>query len=267
MQEIYPIKTDYEDLDKIIGGFYPGELTIIGSRPATGKSSFLITLIKRITLISCIPGLFFSIEMPAIRIYSRLVALISGISYFIVRGYIDSDFSLKRDNDKPDIFVNLLKQVQDFPFIINDKAHININEICAEARKVCKKKRVQIIYIDYFGLITTDNKKDPFTAQASCIIKKLKNLALELNIPIVITCMLSRCAEPSQPQLKDFECSAIENISDNIILMYEEHSYDTDFNPIKLIVAKNKHGEIGNIDLMFVKNTLMFMSKDFIGQL
>lgn len=270
---IYPIKTDYEDVDKIIGGFYPGELTIIGSRPATGKSSFLLSLIKQISLISFIPGLFFSMDMTVIWIYSSLISIISGIprmkvDSFFRNAVVHEDFKL--DNDETVIVKILLEQLLDFPLIINDKVEININELCDEARKVCKNKSIKIIYIDDFGRITTDNKKEPLTEQASFIIKKLKILAQELNIPIVITCQLYRSAEPNLPTIKDISprgCTAIENTSDNIILMHVQKSWDLEFRPTKLIVSKNLHGEFGNIDLMFFPNIATFMSTDFIEQL
>lgn len=81
----YPIKTGYEKLDKFIGDFYPGEVTVIGSRPAVGKALFLQSIMERTILSSGTPSLFYSIEKPLEMIYGHFVSLMSGIPYSKIR--------------------------------------------------------------------------------------------------------------------------------------------------------------------------------------
>ena len=254
MQNIYPIQTGFEKLDEITGGFFPGELTIIGSRPAIGKSSFLLNLIKNITCGYGIPGLFFSVEMPEEMIYNRLISIYTRITHL-------KDRTRELSSDEENLVESVFKQIKDLPLIINDKRDLNINELCDEARRLQKEKDIKIIYIDYLGLLSTDDDEQPVYEKISYIINKLRLLARELNIPIVIACQLARDAEGNPPELHHLRGSGdVESVPDVILLIHRDRprSYEIQFQATKLIIAKNPNGPLGEIDFSFELGTGIF---------
>ncbi len=242
MIELKPIKSNFKKLDSLIGGFFPGELTVIGSRPAIGKTSFLYSLIKQITMDSGTPGLLFSPEMPIDSTYMRMTSSIAKISFFKFR-------MGKLDEYEASCWEKTSKQVKDLPLMINDKPDININELCEEARKLCKKKKMKIIYIDYLGLITTDDDSRPVFEKVSFIIKKLKVLARELNIPVVLLCQVARDMAP--PDLNHLRGTGeIEAVADVILLLHRDRSINQGCSA-QLFIAKNHNGPLGAVDFVF----------------
>lgn len=253
MKNLYPIQTGFEKLDEITGGLFPGELTIIGSRPAIGKSSFLLNLIKNITGGYGIPGLFFSVDMPVDVIYNRMISLITRFIYLKVR-------KQELTSEENNIVEAVFKQIKDFPLIINDKPDLNINELCDEACRLFKEKDIKIIYIDYLGLLKAYDDTLPIFEQISYIINKLRILARELNIPIVITCQVARDADGNPPNLSLLRGSGdLEAVSDVVLFIHRERAKDgIQFPPAKLIIAKNHNGALGEIDLSFELGTGLF---------
>ncbi len=262
MQKRYPIKTNFEDLDKIIGGLYPGELMVIGSRPATGKSSLLFALIKKITLESCCKGLLFSLELPIDMFTERLASSISGISISKIRATRNRSKiwpGLTQEESK--IYKKVLSEVCDLPLIIDDTENKKIDDICDFAREIFfREKGIDIIFIDELGLITLNNEKPSAADRIFEIVTKVKQLAMELKIPIVITCHVSRMTEPDPPGFLDLQYSSIIDNADVIILLDRKRlrSYFCQFQDVTLYVAKNNFGEIGEIKLQFSTETLNY---------
>ena len=250
MQKLHSLQTNFKKLDKITGGFFPGELTVIGARPSVGKTSFLCSLIKQITLDSGSRGLFFSLEMPVETFRIRMVSSMARIPVSKIRAG-----ELNENEEK--CCERLVKQIQDLPLDIIDKADLNINELCAVARKLCKKKDIKIIYIDYLGLITTDDGNQPIYDQVACIIKKLKVLARELNIPIVILSQVAHDSAGNPPVLNQIRGSGeIEAVSDVVLLLHRDASKQS--NSAKLFVAKNHNGTLGSVDFAFYPEIVTF---------
>ena len=258
MQELNPIKTGYEELDEFIGGFYPGEVTVIASRTGVGKSLFLQSIIERTILSLGTPSLFFSIDKPADMIYDYFVSMISGISYLKIRHVGD----MKLEEEEVASVEILQKQVRDLPLIINDNRNLTINDICYESRHAYKVKAIKIIYIDYLSLIKTENEyeKQPYYEQYSRNIRKVKALAQELNIPIVVNCLMYRNASYKEPVLQELLGSpVIEQVADNILILHRKPLKEYHWlYPMTLIVGKNGHGDLGSIDMMFSYKSLSF---------
>lgn len=253
--QTYPIKTGYEKLDKFIGGFYPGEVTVIGSRPAVGKSLFLQSIIERTILSSGIPSLFYSIEKPSEMIYGHFVSMMSGIPYSKISHIGDR----KLDEEESATVEKLQKQVRDLPIIIHDNEKLNINDLCYESRQTYNSKAIKIIYIDSFDLMNS-YENQPYEVQLSTVIRKLKALAMELNIPIVVNGQMHRSTEPKIPVLQDlYDSPVIERVADNILLLHRKPLKDGHYlSPIEVIVGKNSHGDLGSVDLMFNYKSLSF---------
>lgn len=264
MQKQYPIKTNFEDLDIIIGGLFPGELMVIGSRPAIGKTSFLVTLIKKITFGSFYKGLLFSLELSSEFFRERLASSFSGISINKIRATRMGNKTrpgLSKDESK--IYKKVLSGVYDLPLIIDDTENKKIDDICDSAREIFfREKGIDIIYIDYLGLISTNNYKASLTDVVAEIVTKLKQLARELNIPIVTTCQASRSAEPVPPRPSDLTGrSGIMIDNADVIILLDRKRPKTDFysyQDVTLYIAKNSFGETGEVKLEYNAATLSY---------
>lgn len=203
-------------------------------------------------------GLFFSIDKSAEMIYGHFVSLMSGISYSKIR----QGGHQKLDEEEAATVERLQKQVRDLPLIINDNENLNINDLCYESRHAYKAKAIKIIYIDYLSLLKTENEyeKQTYDVQYSTNIKKLKSLAQELNIPIVVNCQMYRKASYKEPVLQDLYGSpVIESVADSIIILHRKLLKDGHYlSPIEVIVGKNNYGDLDSIDMMFNYKSLCF---------
>lgn len=249
MSKLTPIKSNYKKLDSLIEGFVPGEVTVIGARPSVGKTAFLLSLIKNITVDSYIPGLFFSLELPIQMIHIQMVFSMTKISFLKYRNDELNENEAKR-------WTKARNQIQDSPLIINDKSTLNINEICDEARKQYMKNAFKIMYIDYLGLIASNNDKLPVYEQITCNLKTLKALALELNVPIIITYQLARELTKNPPEFSHTLGSGdVKSIADVILLLHRnlENRCST-----KLYVDKNHNGRLGTVDFDFYQDFVSF---------
>ena len=250
MDQMKAIKSNFNGLDNLTGGFFPGELTVIGARPSIGKTSFLCSLIKQISLDSGTPGLFFSLETSKEVVQMRMASSMSKIPLIKFRRN-------NLDENEASCLEKISKQLTDLPLEINDKPDLNINELCDEARKLYKMNAVKIIYIDCLGLITTDYEHQVVYEQVAFIIKKLKVLARELNIPIVVMNQVARDAAGNPPELCQIRGSGeIEAVSDVVLLLHR----DTTKQPglARLFVAKNHNGPLGAVDFTFYPELVSF---------
>ena len=251
MIHLTPIKSNFKSLDNLTGGFFPGEVTVVGARPTIGKTAFIGALIKNIIREPGNNCLFFSIEMALESFCNRLVASMLRIPFTKIR---DSQLTEKEEA----IFRKQFKEIKNFPLYIVDKPDQNITDLCKQARKIVREKNIKIIFIDCLGLIHTPDEYAPIYEQASFIIKKLKILARELNIPIVITCQVARSGYPSSPpdlsQLRG--TGDIEGIADVILLI--DRQTNKEICATKLIVAKNRNGKLGTAELAFVPDFILF---------
>lgn len=255
MIELKPIKSNFKKLDDLTGGFFPGEVTVIGSRPAVGKTAFLYSLIKQITLDSGTPGLLFSLEMSIEVFYMRMVSSMAKIPYMKFR-------NKTLDENEENCWEKITKLIKDLPLEINDKPDININELCDEARKIYNKANVKIIYIDYLGLITTDDESQPVYEKVSFIIKKLKVLAREINIPIVLLCQVARDVGGNPPELSHLRGSGeVESVADVIFLLHRDRKIN-EGRSSQLFIAKNHNGPLGAVDFAFYPEFATFEETD-----
>ena len=246
-----PIKTELTDLDKIIGGLYPGEILLIGSRPAIGKSSLIRTLIKKVTIEKGIKSLLFSLEIPKPLFQMSIVVSLSGISTWKI-------LLQKLEEEELKIYNMFLSQVEDLPIIIDDTENNNINDICNMSRKLVKEEGIEIIYLDYLGLITINEENPSIEDFCTEVMTKLKGLARELNIPIVLACQVSRT--PEHISMRGICHSSIIDNSDVILLLDRKRNYSE--NPIfyfaHLDIVKNNYGDTGGFKLRFMPESGCF---------
>ncbi|MDD6654647.1 MAG: replicative DNA helicase [Treponema sp.] len=179
------IPTGFAKLDTMTNGFQNSELIIIGARPSIGKTAFALSMMEYIAIEKKIPCGFFSLEMAYQAIGQRLLTQVSRIPSNKVRsGWLSlSDF--KKLQDSASLCYNS-------PLYIVDTPNMQLLELRSMARRMKVEYDVKIIFIDYIGLISTENKNAPVYETVSEISKSLKALARELYIPIVALCLVSR---------------------------------------------------------------------------
>lgn len=261
------IPTGFGILDKYITGLNKSDFILIGARPAMGKTSFALNLAQNITMAGKKSCIFFSLEMTKEQLAERLLAAQAGIESQKFRtGELTDDEWLRLGN--------ALSAFYDVELYLDDTASITVPEIKSIVRR---QKNVDCIIIDYLGLIQSASRRENRVQEVSEITRHLKMMAKDLNIPVICCAQLSRGTEgrgkTHTPQLSDLrESGSIEQDADIVMFLYrpdyyknelsEEKREEVDENLTELIVAKNRHGGVGTIQLTFDKEFTRFRSID-----
>jgi len=250
------VPTGFAKLDSYTSGFQNSELIIIGARPSIGKTALALSMMQYIAVDKQIPCGFFSLEMPHESIGMRILAQEARVSMQKIRSG-----RLKIDD---------VKKIQeaagrwfDAPFYIVDTPNMRLLDLRAMARRMVVNQHVKIIFIDYIGLITTEDTSAPVYEQVSEISKSLKALARELEIPIVALCQVARDAEGKEPNLAQLRGSgSIEQDADVVMFLDRNRlKEETAIQDAKIILAKQRNGATGDVPIVFVPAYSKFENK------
>jgi replicative DNA helicase len=254
------IPSGFDDLDRITSGFQPAELIVIGARPGMGKTAIALTMASYISLRKHIPAAFFSLEMSDQSLMLRLISAEAQIdSHKLRTGFFES-------SEYPKIF-DAADLINRAPLYVVDMPHMTNLDITAMARMLKTQEKVEIIFIDYIGLIASDNHYIPRHEQIAETSRSLKGLARDLDIPVVALSQLRREAEKEKPSLADIRDSgAIEQDADIVLFINRDRELDKTMEEqaqergqkVQLVVAKNRNGPVGSIDLTFLKHFTKF---------
>lgn len=259
-KELTGVGSGFVRLDAMTSGFQKSEMIIIGARPSIGKTALALSMMEHIAIDNKIPCGFFSLEMSRQAIASRLLSQLSQIPNSKLRNNISqSEFKeLKSISGK--CFTS--------PLYIVDTPNMQLLDLRSMARRMVLNHNVKIIFIDYIGLISTEHPEAPVYETQSLISKSLKGLARELEIPIVALCQVARDAEGKEPTLAQLRGSgSIEQDADVVMFLHRERvssdNPDEDDNGIesKCIIAKQRNGATGVVDLLFFPKYTKFKSK------
>lgn len=259
------IPCGFTRLDSMTSGFQNSELSIIGARPSMGKTAMALSMMENIAIDQKIPCGFFSLEMSYEQIGQRLLSQVSRIPGHKIRSGMMKLDDLQKINDAAG-------RVFDSPLYIVDTPNMQLLDLRAMARRMVQSKGVKIIFIDYIGLISTQNSSAPVYEQVSEISKSLKSLARELNIPVVALCQVARDAEGNEPTLAQLRGSgSIEQDADVVMFIHRERkkTEEGEKEPVqdaKLIVAKQRNGPIGDVNLLFLSSYTKFENKAAEGE-
>ena len=256
------LSTGFIELDKKLGGLKGGKYYIIAGRPGMTKSVAMLEFTENISSRGDAVGCL-SIEMPIAELGIRMLASDAEIDgHRIESGYLN-DAELTLINEK----INRISQLN---FHIDDSPRLNILELKSKARKMVKKFGIKILFIDYLQLARGMNSKQVLAEQISELARCCKELAKELNIPIVSLAQLNRELEKrtdKKPQLSDLkESGGLEENADVVILLFRPEYYgfldDADGNSLKekicFIVAKHRGGATGDVWLKYVSRYLKY---------
>ena len=254
------IFTGFDKIDELISGLQGGCLITIAGRPAMGKTSFALSLVRNATIEHKIPTLYFSLEMNSASVVNRIIANICSIpAHKIQNGKLLKEEWESLDNNIPSI--------AKAPLYLDDTARLSINDLSNTARNCVIDHGVKLIVIDYFQLIQTrDRSNRSRHDELAELMHELKILARELNVPIVLLSQLNRALEDREgfegkrPKLSDLrECGAIEDDSDVVMFVHRPeyyHIYQDEMGRdlrgmAQIIIAKHRMGHTGDVLLTF----------------
>lgn len=284
------LSSGLRDVDAKMGGLQPSDLIILAGRPAMGKTALATNIAFNVaknwqaeiqpdgTMKSVNGGVigFFSLEMSAEQLATRILSERTGISSSMIRrgGITETDFETIREHSI---------EMQNLPFYVDDTGGISISQLTARARRLKRQKGLDLLIIDYIQLLSGSGRKsDNRVQEITEITTGLKALAKELAVPIIALSQLSRQVEnreDKRPQLSDLrESGSIEQDADVVLFVYREEYYLQSKEPrpgtpehekwqldmslvhgkAEVIIGKQRHGPTGTIDLQFDASVTRF---------
>jgi replicative DNA helicase len=254
------IPSHFVDLDKMINGLNNSHLLILAARPAMGKTALAINIAENICFKSNIPVGIFSLEMTAEQLIHRVVCSRAEVESEKIRtGSLDAH-EFQR-------VVEAVSQMNRHTMVIDDQPGLKITDLRARARRMKESYGVGFIVIDYLQLISgsgNSRASDSRQNEISEISRMLKTLARELDVPILTIAQLSRKVEERaghKPMMSDLrESGSIEQDADIIMMLLRREYYDPNDRPgqAQLIIAKNRHGNVGEINMTYRKEIAQF---------
>ena len=265
---ILGVGTGFSMLDAAMCGLVAPDLIIIAARPGQGKTAFALSVTYNTSVLSNIPCAWFSLEMDGVRLVRRLVSIDTGIDHARIR-----NGHTTQDEDK--MIGESVDKISQSKIFIEDKASINVRDIRTRANLLKKKHKIGYIVVDYLQLMKgLESKNQTRENIVSEISRSLKELAKELEIPVIALSQLSREVEKRSdklPQLSDLrESGGIEQDADEVIFLMRPEYYHMEnsveigkkeYDPRGLTIvsiAKNRHGETKNIALNFTGANMHF---------
>ncbi|MBP3621371.1 MAG: replicative DNA helicase [Lachnospiraceae bacterium] len=247
------LSTGFIDLDNMLTGMHGGELLLVAARPAMGKTAFVLNIAHDIAVMHQIPCAIFSLEMSKEQLVSRMIA---------IDAMVDSKKMKLGDlsNDDWDKVTESIEAIASSPIYIDDNSSITISELRSKCRKLKQNFDIQLIILDYLQLMSSSRNvesRQQFIAEVS---RALKNIARELNVPVIALSQLSRAVDSRpdhKPVLSDLrESGSIEQDADVVMFIYRDEYYnpETTTKPqtAEIIIAKQRSGETGSIDLRWI---------------
>ncbi|OGN06388.1 MAG: replicative DNA helicase [Candidatus Yanofskybacteria bacterium RIFCSPHIGHO2_01_FULL_45_42] len=263
------LKTDFHDLDNLLGGFQKSDLIILAARPSVGKTAFAINLALKIARQNIPVGLF-SMEMSADQVVDRLIAAEAGVSLHKLR-----TGKLSHQDERDDFLsiTTACDKLGNLPIFIDDSPSPNVLQMRAMARRLQSEHGLGLLVIDYLQLMSARRNYDSPVQQVTEISRGLKGLAKELGIPVIAISQLSRAVENREghkPKLSDLRDSgSIEQDADLVMFIHREDKVNLDrardnnmLNVAQLIIAKHRNGPTGELDFRIDPGSLKFMEID-----
>jgi replicative DNA helicase len=264
------VPSGFSNLDRVTSGFQKSDLVILAARPGMGKTAFVLSLARNSAVDFNKPVAVFSLEMSSVQLFNRLIASETEISAE----------KLKRGNLAEHEWHQLhtkINKLSNAPIFIDDTPGLSIFELRAKARRLKQKHDIQMIIIDYLQLMTAGgDAKGNREQEISTISRSIKNIAKELDVPIIALSQLSRSVETrggtKRPQLSDLrESGAIEQDADMVMFIYRPEYYKIhekeDGTPYadgesELIIAKHRNGALEDVPVRFIPNLAKFVNLD-----
>ncbi len=273
-EELRGIPTGFKELDNLLAGLQKADLIILAARPSMGKTSLALDIARQTAVQHNVPVGIFSLEMSAQQLVDRMLASQSNVNAWALRtGRLSAGNDFDRIRDALDVLAKA-------PIYIDDQPAQSILKMRSVARKLKREKNIGLIVVDYLQLMLTGMKSanDSFYQQVTEISRSLKQLARELDTPVLALSQLSRAVEArgGKPRLSDLRDSgSIEQDADVVMFIHREDKYKEDSdkpNIAEIMVEKHRNGPTGKIELYFDEKKATFLPiekgsfKDFESQ-
>ena len=256
------IATGFVDLDYRTSGLQPSDLVLVAARPSMGKTAFVLNIAQYVAFHSDLCTAIFSLEMSKEQLVNRL---------FSLESRVDAQ-SIRTGNMKDSDWEKLIEgagTIGRSKLIIDDTPGISISELRSKCRKYKLEHDLKLIIIDYLQLMSGSGRSDSRQQEISDISRSLKGLARELNVPVIALSQLSRQVEQRpdhRPMLSDLrESGAIEQDADVVMFIYRDDYYNKDTpdkNIAEIIIAKQRNGPIGTINLVWLPQYTKFANME-----
>ncbi len=262
MGPVTGIPTGFIDLDYQTAGLQPTDLILIGARPSMGKTAFVLNIAQHTAIRNKIPTLFFSLEMSNEQLANRILSLETSIDAQKIRtGDLNNDEWMRIAEAASDIGTSNL--------IFQYDPSLTINKLRSKCRKYKIDYDIKLVIIDYLQLMDTGSKNESHQLAIAEISRSLKALAGELNVPIIALSQLSRkveSREDKRPMMSDLRDSgAIEQDADVVMFLHREDYQGRETekkNIAEVIVAKQRNGPIGTVELAWIPELTKFANKE-----
>jgi replicative DNA helicase len=263
-QRITGLETYYSELDEKTSGLQPSDLVILAARPSMGKTSFAMNIAENAAIHgSKVVGVF-SLEMSKEALLQRMLCSVARVDAHKFR-----TGSLWQDDTRK--IQQAIEQLAHAPIFVDDTPGISISEMRAKARRLVQSQgKLDLLIVDYLQLMSGGGGRryENRTQEVSAISRGLKGLAKELRVPVIALSQLSRAPETRgsgdhRPQLSDLrESGSIEQDADLVMFIFREEVYKPDDPELEgraeIIIAKQRNGPIGRINLAFIKRSTRF---------
>ena len=262
-EHVTGVATGFSEFDVKTAGLQPSDLIIVAGRPSMGKSAFVCCLCENMGVVDGKPMAFFSLEMSKQQLVQRMLCSHARVNAQSVRtGYLSHQ-------DWPKL-TSAAGKLSEAPIFIDDTPGQTVLEIRAKARRLKMQHDIQLVVIDYMQLMQGVGRAESRQQEISEISRSLKALARELKVPVIAISQLSRAVESrtgNRPQLSDLrESGAIEQDADVVVFLFREEYYnptEENRNKAEAIIAKQRNGPIGTVELLFLKDLTRFENPEF----
>jgi replicative DNA helicase len=260
--------TGFTDLDRMTDGLHGSEMIVIAARPSMGKTSIAMNIIEHVVLEQKLPAAVFSLEMSAEALVLRMMCSLARVNLRSIR----EGFMSEADFPK---LTGAAGRLANAPLFIDDSAALSILQLRARARRLHQQHGIKLFVVDYLQLLhsTARRAQENRQQEISDISSGIKALAKELKVPVLVLSQLNRELERDKnrkPRLSDLrESGAIEQDADVVGLLYKPNAGEDDDNvtaeepeglPVNLLIAKQRNGPTGDVNLTFLKPYTRFES-------
>lgn len=263
------VPTGFASLDRVTSGWQRSDLVIVAARPGMGKTAFVLSIARNAAIDFKRPIALFSLEMSAVQLTKRLISSEAELESGKLKTGKMTEMEWNRMFDR-------LHSLSEAPIFIDDTPALSVLELRAKCRRLKARNDIQLVVIDYLQLMSADMKtKGNREQEIAYISRSLKQLAKELDVPVIALSQLSRAVETrggtKRPQLSDLrESGSIEQDADMVIFLYRPEYYelteDENGEPTKnvgeVIIAKHRNGSLENVRLKFINEFTKFTEWD-----
>jgi replicative DNA helicase len=262
-EHVTGLATGFHEFDVKTAGLQLSDLIVVAGRPSMGKSAFVASICEHVGVVLKKPIAFFSLEMSKEQLVQRMLCSHARVDAQKVRtGYLSHQ-------DWPKL-TSAAGKLSDAPIFIDDTPAQNVLEVRAKSRRLKMQHGIELVVVDYLQLMQGLGQAESRQQEISEISRSLKALARELRVPVIAVSQLSRAVESrtgNRPQLSDLrESGAIEQDADVVVFLFREEYYhptEENRNRAEAVIAKQRNGPTGSVDLVFLKEWTRFDNPEF----